>query len=489
MSKIGLIIGREYSSRVKKKSFIVMTILVPILSAVFLVGAVYLGMPEDKDHKILVVDETESASLGIFQKQYVDLNTTKTATGNIVDDPDAHLNTKYQFQYYDEIEDGKSALQAKEDFMNNEKYKDCDLIMYIPANIYASNTARLFYKEKPNSLVQTYISLALNESLELSKLNEKSISDSLNLNENALTFQDYQDIKTKVNMSVIDYLDETEKDDKSEIKAGIGFAFGLMIYMFIFMYGVQVMKGVIEEKTSRIVEVIISSVKPFELMMGKIIGIMMVGLTQLVMWVILIGVFSTLVIPFVLPDKYSAAFQAGNPTEMIQATPDVQAMMPTEQVANIQDNPLLDVLLNETPWGAMILVFLFFFIGGYLLYGSLMAAIGAAVDSETDTQQFMLPVTMPLIFAYIISIMGIQDPDSAIMVWCSQIPFTSPIVMLVRFSANGGEGMMWQLILSMFLLVITFIGTTWFASKIYRTGILMYGKKVTYKELFKWLKY
>lgn len=197
MSKIGLIIGREYSSRVKKKSFIVMTILVPILSAVFLIGAVYLGMPEDKDHKILVVDETESASLGIFQKQYIDLTVKKTASGNIVDDPDAHLNTKYQFQYYDEIENGKSAKQAKEDFMTNEKYKDCDLILYIPANIYASNTARLFYKEKPNSLVQTYISLALNESLELSKLNEKSISDSLTSNENALTFQDYQDIKDR----------------------------------------------------------------------------------------------------------------------------------------------------------------------------------------------------------------------------------------------------------------------------------------------------
>jgi ABC-2 type transport system permease protein len=466
-----------------------MTIVVPILSAVFLMGAVFLGMPEDKNHKILVVDETGVASLGIFQKQYVDLKEKKTAHGNIVDDPDAHLNEKYQFQHYDEVADGKSADDAKIDFMTNDKYKDCDLILYIPSNIFGSNTARLFYKEKPNSIVQTYISLALNESLELAKLNEKSISDSLSNKENALTFQDYQDVKTKINLSVIDYLDQEERDNKTEIKAGIGFAFGLLIYMFIFMYGVQVMKGVIEEKTSRIVEVIVSSVKPFQLMMGKIIGIMLVGLTQLFMWVILITILSTLVIPFVLPDKYSSAFQSNDPTEMIQQTSEV-ANMDTEQVtATLQDNELLDVLFNETPWGAMILVFIFFFIGGYLLYGSLMAAIGSAVDSETDTQQFMLPVTLPLIFAYIISILGIQDPDSAIMVWCSEIPFTSPIVMIVRFSANGGEGMMWQLLLSMFLLIITFIGTTWIAAKIYRTGILMYGKKVTYKELFKWLKY
>ena len=486
MSKIGLIIGREYSSRVKKKSFIVMTILVPILSAVFLIGAVYLGMPEDKDHTILVVDETFVASQGLFMEQ--EKGKIKTAQGNIVDDPDGHLNDKYKFKIYKEVLDGKTADDAKTDFMINEKYKDCDLILFIPKNILGGNKAILFYKEKPNSRVQTYLSLALNKSLEVAKLNEKVKVDS-NSAQPSLTYQDYEDIKTNVNLAVVDYLDDEEKDSKTEIKAGIGFVFGLLIYMFIFMYGVQVMKGVIEEKTSRIVEVIVSSVKPFQLMMGKIIGIMLVGLTQLFMWVVLIGIFSTLVVPLVLPDNYSAVFQSADPQEMIQMTPEAKTAMNLEPAMTLQDNELLDVIFNETPWGSMILVFVFFFIGGYLLYGSLMAAIGSAVDSETDTQQFMLPVTMPLIFAYIISIMGIQDPDSAIMVWCSQIPFTSPIVMLVRFSANGGEGMMWELLLSMFLLIITFIGTTWVASKIYRTGILMYGKKVTYKELFKWLKY
>ena len=477
MSKIGLIIGREYSSRVKKKSFIVMTILVPILSAVFLVGAVYLGTPDVKDLKVLVVDETQSMSLGIFEDQYAKNKVEKSAHGNIADDPLAHLNEKYTFQYYDDIENGKSADDAKVDFIENEKYKDCDVILYIPQNIASAKVAKLFYKETPSPKAITHINLLLNQSIEEASLANYNI-----------TKEEYQEIKKKITLHSILYSDKEEKDTRTAIKAGIGFAFGLMIYMFIFLYGVQVMKGVIEEKTNRIVEVIISSVKPFELMMGKIIGIMFVGLTQFFMWVALIGILTTVVVPFVVPDEYSPMFQAGTQTE-IQTSQEVGTMIEPEVQNTLQGNDLLDVLINETPWSSMLLVFLFFFIGGYLLYGSLMAAIGSAVDSETDTQQFMLPVTMPLVFAYLISIMGIQDPDSPIMVWCSQIPFTSPVVMLVRYSANGGVGMGWDLVLSMILLVITFIATTWLAAKIYRTGILMYGKKVTYKELFKWLKY
>ncbi len=477
MSKIGLIIGREYSSRVKKKSFIVMTILVPILSAVFLIGAVYLGTPEVKDLKVLVVDDTGIIVDDIIDNQKNNKIIPKTAHGNIVDDPDAHLNEKYTFQEYEEVANGKSADDAKIDFVENEKYKDCDVILYIPKNITYSKVVKLYYKETPSPKALTYINLLVNESIEIASLSNYNI-----------TKEDYQEIKKKITLHSILYSDKDEKDTRTAIKAGIGFAFGLMIYMFIFLYGVQVMKGVIEEKTNRIVEVIISSVKPFELMMGKIIGIMFVGLTQFFMWVVLIGVLTTVVVPFVVPDEYSPMFQAGTQTE-IQTSQEVGAMIEPELQNTMQGNELLDVLINETPWASMLLVFLFFFIGGYLLYGSLMAAIGSAVDSETDTQQFMLPVTMPLVFAYLISIMGIQDPDSPIMVWCSQIPFTSPVVMLVRYSANGGVGMGWDLVLSMFLLVITFIATTWLAAKIYRTGILMYGKKVTYKELFKWLKY
>jgi ABC-2 type transport system permease protein len=225
-------------------------------------------------------------------------------------------------------------------------------------------------------------------------------------------------------------------------------------------------------------------------MMGKIIGIMLVGLTQFVIWIALIFAIVTVTIPLFLGDKYDPTVQIDGTTTTQVAT-GVQPMMANqlETQAMLQDNEILMFLLNEVPWVSLIGLFLFYFIAGYLLYGSLMAAIGAAVDSETDTQQFMLPVSLPLIFAYMISIMGIDNPNGAAMVWCSEIPFTSPIVMLVRFAATGGEGLGWQLVLSMVLIILTFIATTWLAAKIYRTGILMYGKKVTYKELFKWLKY
>lgn len=479
MSKIGLIIGREYSSRVKKRSFIVMTILVPILAAGFLIGAMILGMPEDKNFKIIVVDEAGVATYNLFEKQYISQNQEKSE-GTLITDPDADLVEKYKFVYYDNVEEGISYEDVKDLFKEDEKLKDFDLLLYVPSEINAPtsklyNSAKIIYREIPPGYVQTKISQLLNESVELMKMENFDIDPNV-----------YQSIKTKIRVDFNDVESESNGDSFISIKAGIGFAFGLMIYLFIFVYGVQVMKGVIEEKTNRIVEVIISSVKPFELMMGKIVGIMLVGLTQFAMWVLLIGLFSTLIMPFMLPDQYSAAFQATGGAGM-QQTEEV-ALANTSQLT-IQDNEMIDFLFNEVPWGSIIFIFLFFFIGGYLLYGSLMAAIGAAVDSETDTQQFMLPVTMPLMFAYIIAIMGMQDPNSTVMQWCSQIPFTSPVVMLVRYSANGGDGMLGQLILSMALLIIAFVATTWLAGKIYRTGILMYGKKVSYKELFKWLKY
>ncbi len=474
MSKIGLIIGREYSSRVKKKSFIVMTLGVPLLVAAFLVAVIYLGMPEEKKLNVLVVDESSVISIHIFEKQYIAKNAKTTVDPNFkYYDPDKKLNTNYTFYNYP-LDEGKSYADALEEFPNNDKI---DLILYFPQNIAGTNPAKLVYKETPNSKVQNYLNSLVNESYERARLEDFNISkDTFDL------------LKAKIPFHVVDY--KTNKDEGVSKKAMIGFAFGLFVYLFIFLYGVQVMRGVIEEKSNRIVEVIISSVKPFQLMMGKIIGIMFVGLTQFVIWIVLIFAVTSVVLPMALGDKYSAALQAeGNPTD--QVATGVKPMLVSQEEAynTIQDNEILMFLLNDVPWVSLIGLFLFYFIAGYLLYGSLMAAIGAAVDSETDTQQFMLPVSLPLVFAYMISITGIDDPNSAIMVWCSEIPFTSPIVMLVRFAATGGEGLGWQLILSMVLLIVTFIGTTWLAAKIYRTGILMYGKKVSYKELFKWLKY
>lgn len=483
MSKIGLIIKREYGSRVRKKSFIIMTILVPILAAGFLIGAMILGMPEDKNIKVLVVDDTSIATLEIFKKQAANSEVPPTQ-GSLITDPEAFLNNKYKFVLYDHIEKGQSYEEVKDMFKTEENMKEYDLLLYVAAS-NDGGKSKLFqdikvsYREIPSSKIQTHLTQLVSGSVEKAKL--YALADSC-LDENT-----YETIKAQVSLDFNDISKEGDGKEYLEIKAGIGFALGLMIYMFIFIYGVQVMKGVIEEKTNRIVEVIVSSVKPFELMMGKIIGIMLVGLTQFAMWVVLIGIFSTVVMPFMLPDGYDAATLAGDVNG--QQTGEVLNQMGGPTGAVMQDNEIINFLFTEVPWVSLIFIFLFFFIGGYLLYGSLMAAIGAAVDSETDTQQFMLPVTMPLIFAYIISIMGMQDPNSTVMQWCSQIPFTSPVVMLVRYSANGGDGMGLSLLISMVLLIVTFIGTTWLAGKIYRTGILMYGKKITYKELFKWLKY
>ncbi|MCB9188306.1 MAG: ABC transporter permease [Flavobacteriales bacterium] len=467
MSKIGLIIKREYSSRVKKKSFIIMTILVPILAAGFLIGAMILGMPEDRDLSIKVIDD----SLIVGQNLHISQHNETENKNNPFADPEAHLKSKITYK-----PDIKLTLDEARALLDSDQ-ANFDMILYIPENILVSNVVKLYYKEMPNSKAQASIMDNINETIEILKVKEANMD-----------YQYYKSIKTQVAVHTIDNKSESDQDSQIEIKAGIGFALGLMIYMFIFIYGVQVMKGVIEEKTNRIVEVIVSSVKPFELMMGKIIGIMLVGLTQFAMWVVLIGIFSTLVMPFMLPDGYDVGTLAGEMNGPHTTAEVANAMGQQDQVI-MQDNEIINFLFTQVPWGSLIAIFLFFFIGGYLLYGSLMAAIGAAVDSETDTQQFMLPVTLPLVFAYLISVMGMQDPNSTVMQWCSQIPFTSPVVMLVRYSANAGEGMTLSLITSMLLLIVTFIGTTWLAGKIYRTGILMYGKKVTYKELFKWLKY
>jgi ABC-2 type transport system permease protein len=472
MSKIGLIIGREYTSRVKKKSFIVMTLGVPLLVVAFLIAVIFLGMPEEKKLNVLVVDETYVASLHIFHKQFERDSAKVIGDKNFkYYDPESKLNENYKFFILDSA---KTYADALEEFPTNEKI---DLILYFPLNVMGKNPIKLVYKELPNSKVQNYLNSLANESIERLRLEEFNISkDTFDL------------LKAKIPFHVVDY--KTNKDEGVSKKAMVGFAFGLFVYLFIFLYGVQVMRGVIEEKSSRIVEVIVSSVKPFQLMMGKIIGIMFVGLTQFVIWIVLIFAVTSVVLPLALGDKYSAALQAeGNPTE--QVATGVKPMLANQEEAynTIQDNEILMFLLNEVPWVSLIGLFLFYFIAGYLLYGSLMAAIGAAVDSETDTQQFMLPVSLPLVFAYFITVLGIDNPNSNVMVWCSEIPFTSPIVMLVRFAATGGEGLGWQLALSMALIILTFIATTWLAAKIYRTGILMYGKKVTYKELFKWLKY
>ncbi|MCT4582609.1 MAG: ABC transporter permease [Flavobacteriales bacterium] len=441
MSKIGLIIKREYVSRVSKRTFLLMTILGPILLVGFMVGAVMLGKQEDGKQKVLIHDDT-----------YV-----------VSEEFEPWDSSKYELTTFDATGD-KSYDDAIAYFKSSE---DFDLLLYLPETVIEMNSGagKILYKEAPSSKTRMFLERLVNERIEQLKLKDLEIS-----------MTTYKRLKNKVNLQTVDV--NTMEESNVKIKAFIGMAFGVSIFMFIFMYGTQVMKGVIEEKSNRIVEVIVSSVKPFELMMGKIIGIMLVGLTQFAVWILLSSVLGSVAMgvlgaEFYSPDSVADMMGAGS-SEAI-------AGMKSSQAA------IINVILTVN-WPLMIGLFFFYFIGGYLLYGSLMAAIGAAVDNETDSQQFMMPITAPLMFAYVIVLLSIDNPNSPAILWCSQIPFTSPVVMLVR-AAMDADGLWWQIIISMVLLVITFIGTTWLAGKIYRTGILMHGKKITWKELAKWIKY
>jgi ABC-2 type transport system permease protein len=267
----------------------------------------------------------------------------------------------------------------------------------------------------------------------------------------------------------------SEKIGSTEVSMGLSMVGGFLIYIFIFLYGAMVMRGVVEEKTSRIVEIIISSVKPFQLMMGKIVGIALVGFTQFALWIVLTFVIST-VATTILVNPADI-----DPSDLIQGS---EMLM---QGVDVEQGGLASVLeqLESINISFLLIMFLFYFVGGYLMYGSLFAAVGAAVDSETDTQQFMLPITIPLIFSFIALQTILENPDSPLAFWCSIIPFTSPIVMMGRLPFDPP---LWEIGLSMVLLIIGFIFTSWIAGRIYRVGILMYGQKVNYKTLWKWIR-
>jgi ABC-2 type transport system permease protein len=277
------------------------------------------------------------------------------------------------------------------------------------------------------------------------------------------------------------------KGTSTGIAMALAYISAFIMYMLVFIFGAQVMRGVIEEKTSRVVEVIISSVKPVQLMMGKIVGIAFVGLTQFLIWI-----FLTMGIVTVLK---STILQKTDMTEISQTVPQNlmsgdQQLAVTTQSANMSPelaefSKMFDNAMNQ-PWGLIIISFIFYFITGYLLYASVFAAIGSAVDNETETQQFMLPVTIPIILALMVAMGTMQNPESSLSFWCSMIPLTSPIVMMARIPFGVPY---WQIAVSMVLMLVTFLGFVWMAAKVYRTGILMYGKKTSWKEIWKWLRY
>ncbi len=306
--------------------------------------------------------------------------------------------------------------------------------------------------------------------------NIESVIESIKLNNEGLTKELIKKTKAEVQLNTI-VLGESgaEKSASTEIAMGLSMAGGFLIYIFIFLYGAMVMRGVLEEKTSRIIEIIISSVKPFQLMMGKIIGVALVGFTQFALWILLTFALSTVATSFLINPTELNPADLANSTELILE--DVE--IPQEGIAAIFAQ------LESINISFLLGMFLFYFVGGYLMYGSLFAAVGAAVDSETDTQQFMMPITIPLIFSIVSLQTILENPDSTLAFWCSIIPFTSPVVMMGRLPFDPP---LWEIGLSMVLLIIGFIFTSWIAGRIYRVGILMYGQKVTYKTLWKWIK-
>lgn len=466
MNKIFLIIQREYLTRVRKRSFIVMTILGPILMAMLFILPVYLATRQDEKRQIQVIDET-----GWFSGKFEDTE-------------------NYRF-----IPVALSLEQAKLGLRNS----DGDALLYIPGTKLSIPDKAIIYSDNPPTLnLKGYISNIMNREIEKQKLaaeirkeilhqSPEKVAEADTSREDLISETILKNIRSDIQLTSFKVTEEgSEEKSYTEAYMIAGMVFSILIYMFIFMFGSSVMRGVIEEKTNRIVEVIVSSVKPFQLMMGKIIGVALVGLTQFLLWIVFTGII-IITVQQAFPEKFKLADQEKAVVVSNDMNPAANSGTATIAAADQQGttNEVLEAI-KSINFPVLLASFLFFFIGGYLLYGALFAAIGSAVDNETDTQQFMLPITVPLIFALIVAQSVVNDPNGPLAFWLSMIPFTSPVIMMVRIPFGVPY---WQLGLSVGLLVAGFFLTTWIAARIYRTGILMYGKKVNYGELWKWIRY
>jgi len=437
MHKILLIIQREYFSRVKKKSFLLMTFLVPLFFIALYGGIFYLTKKSFKDAHAHVYILDQQGSFAQHLKS--DPNITFTVSDRSLQD---------------------LKKQIKDDEQNSS-------ILVIPKEIYQQTTIELISADKANITIQNAIARQLEGIIRIGEYKKLGIDPEL-----------LQSVQPHIRVNAKELTEDgEEKNSNTGIAMGIGVGLAVLVYLSLFLYGVQVMRGVIEEKSNRIIEVIISSVKPFQLMMGKIIGIGMVGLTQFLLWIILTGglVFGATKLINKETVEQAAMQQAGPGMNTVSQTP-----------ASGLGFGILQHLesVNVTE---IIVCFFLFFLSGYLLYSAIFAAVGSAVDSETEANQFTMPITMPLLLTYVLSFgVIINDPNGPIATWLSFIPFTSPIAMLVRIPFGVPT---WQIAVSLALLVSTFLLVTWLAAKIYRVGILIYGKKANWKEIIKWMRY
>ncbi len=442
MNKTLLILSQEYLKRVKKKSFIILTILVPLLFVGIIALVIFLSAQGDNEER----------TIGVFDESTIFLG-----------ELDQEGFTKYHFIPQEEYDRLRSNLKESEFYA----------LLYIPSDIYSSNQAQLISEKQLPFEVIEQISGKLSRYLETEKrqkiLDETGIPD---LDERLRAS------RTSIKINTLKVSDKGQAKESSSAVAFItSYAMGFIIYFFVFMYGAMVMRSVMEEKKNRIVEVIISSVKPFQLMTGKIVGTALVGLTQVAIWII-IGIVSMLAIgAFMSPEESQ---------QMSQSLMDSRQMSPMgQEVDNSQVAEVL-ALIGNLNLPLILFSFVFYFLGGYLMYSSLLGAVGAAVDNDEDSQQMVFPITFPLILSIMLLFPIARNPEGPVAFWASIIPFTSPVAMLARVPYGVP---LWELLLSMFLLLLAMFGAIWVAAKIYKTGLLMYGKKVNLIELIKWLRY
>ncbi|MBE6230828.1 MAG: ABC transporter permease [Bacteroidales bacterium] len=450
IKNIGVIISREYLTRVKKKSFLLTTFLVPVLfAAMCILPSVIMFFAKDSQKQVAVVDQS-----GIVL---------------------SYLEDNDEADYVDYSAEHPDSVKAHFDDLALDV-----LVVISPLDSLSRSVSVIAYSPKPLGVgLKEAIKSRTDDAVEEYRVAQYDIAD---------LKQIMADIKSDVDMSTYT-LDESgeEKITSSEVYMIISMILSMIIYMFIAMFTGMVMQSVIEEKSSRVVEVLVSSVKATELMFGKIIGVACVALTQFFLWImltaVLVGGFSAFVgFDSLMGDPASA----GQMMEMAGAS--IGGVDAAEMMEIADDDSELGAVLStlrDIKWGQMILAFVIYFALGYLLYASLFAAIGSAVENEADTNQLQMPVTIPLLIAFFISLYAFNAPDSPIVFWGSMIPFTSPIVMLSRIPFGVP---MWELVLSVALLAFTFVACAWVSAKIYKIGILMYGKKTTFKDLWKWLK-
>lgn len=438
MNKVWLIIQREFLNRVQKKSFLIATILVPLIIPVIIGGLVYLAIKESETAKAETVHVLDESKLFTFES-----------------------NKKFNFVKIDmPLDQAKKVYNETNDLA----------LLYIPAiDINKPDGISIYTKENPSIEKVGDLEANLAGQIHDLKLKEYNIDEAI-----------LKSLRPKVNLKQFNLTDTgEEKSSSSGLLYGLGFVLGILIYMFVLIYGIQIMQGVIDEKTSKIVEVIVSSVKPFQLMLGKILGIASVGLLQFTIWIVLISVLSSVSMGIFgsrLPQQQ--AMEQVN--KQLANDPEVKEAM------SQQNGKITEFLSNasEIPFTKIALVFVFYFLGGYLLYGALFAAVGSAVDSQQEAQQFQFPVTIPLLIGYMgLFLFILRDPHGPVSFWLSVIPFTSPVAMVGRIAFGVPT---WELVLSMVLLIGGFLFTTWIAGRIYRVGILMTGTKVSYKVLAKW---